>query len=116
MPKIISASSYGFRTAIKVVMNPDDPEAVHEDGTPHSGQPPTGTDPNLRSWEWCHDCRYNWQVREFVWTGDELYTRQEDGSRVVKTNDELVAEIESRLQPAPAASEISGLLNLNLNV
>ena len=99
--KIIKAMDYGFRKVIVVCLNPEDPEAVHGDGSPHTGAAPVGTDPSLRSWEWCHDCRYNWQVREYVWTGDKLYTAQEDGQRRKKTDVELLAEIRRDLQALP---------------
>ena len=53
MSKIISATDYGNRKVIVVCLNPDDPEAVHADGTAHTGAAPAGTDPSLKSWEWC---------------------------------------------------------------
>lgn len=91
------ATDLGPRRIIRVVMNPDDPEAVHQDGKPHTGEPPPGTSPALRSWEWCHDCRYNWDVTEFIWTGDDLYTRNKDGTRGrPKTNSQLLAEMRRR--------------------
>ena len=115
MAKILTAKDYGYRKVITVVLNPQDPESVHPDGSPHTGSPPTGTTPGLRPWEWCHDCRYNWRVQEFVWTGDQLYTQTKSGRRRSKTDAELIAEIESRLQPVPAVIDISGLLNVELN-
>ena len=114
MPKIVHAANYGFRKVIRVCMNPNDPESVHADGTPHTGSPPLGTLPGLKPWEWCHDCRYNWDVREFVWTGDELTTYGKTGKRRAKTDAELLAEIGSRLVAQPPVKQISGLLGVNV--
>ena len=104
MVKIISAMDYGYRKLIRVCMNPEQPGSVHEDGTEHTGSPPAGTDPNLKAWEWCHDCRYNWQVRELTWTGEEMFMYRKDGTRRLKTNSELLAEIREQLSPAAAVS------------
>ena len=115
MPKILSAKDYRYRKVVTVVMNPDESESVHLDGSPHTGSPSVGTPPGLRPWEWCHDCRYNCRVQEIVWTGDQLYTQTKTGSRRSKTDAELLAELESQLQPVPVASDISGLLDVELN-
>ena len=111
MAKVLEATDYGYRKVIRVVTNPNDPESVHDDGSPHTGVPPAGTAPGLRAWEWCNDCRYNWNVQEFVWTGDELYTRDQAGSRRLKTNQELLDETSARLQPVATASQISELVD-----
>ena len=120
MPKIIKATDYGFRVVIDICMNPDDPESVHPgpDGKtkPHDGVPPTGTDPSLRPWQWCLDCRYNWDVREFVWTGEETYTRSTTGKRRAKTNTELIKEMEANLSTAGAPTEITGLTGVTLGL
>ena len=112
--KIIKATDYGYRKVIVVVLNSDEPEAVHGDGTAHTGAPPMGTDLSLKPWEWCHDCRYNWQLREFLWTGDELYTRRKDGTRRVKTDAELVSEIKTALQPPTPATTLAALVGRDL--
>ena len=108
-PIILSAKDYGFRKVIRVCMNPDQPESVHVDGKAHVGIPTVGTPPGLKPWEWCHDCRYNWDVREFVWTGDELRTHGKTGKIRPKTDAELLAEIKSQLVAQPPVRQISGL-------
>ena len=112
--KIIHAADYGFRKVIRVCVNPEDPESVHSDGSPHTGVAPPGTDPALKPWEWCPDCRYNWQVEEFVWTDREQYTVDADGNPQPKTNDVLLDEVLEGLQPPPTPLEIPGLVNLDL--
>lgn len=105
--KIISAISYGFRTVIRVVTNPGDPESVHDDGSPHSGDPPEDVAPGLRPWEWCHECRYNWDVREFIWDRDDQYFVTASGNRVLKGQAQLLVELKERLTSvsAPAVVE-----------
>lgn len=118
--KIISAADYGYRKVVRVLVNPDDPEAIHADGSPHTGDPTTdrdiarvaafrtefGREPT--SWEWCEDCRYNWDVREFTFTGTELVVAtnkwgnvaQEDQVSVesrARTWNEFYNEVEERL-------------------
>ncbi len=126
--KVIKATDYGFRKVIQICLNPDDPEWVHivgeplrgPDGTPISkadGTPELITDPNVPPGEdgtTCHNCRYNWKVQEFIWTGEQLYTTGRNGQRRPKTNTELLAEIKSQLQPPASAAEITGLINLTL--
>ena len=115
--KTLSAIDYGYRKVIRVVLNPNDPESVHADGTAHQGAAPAATVTAFkaqngrtpRAWEWCHECRYNWQEIEFIWDGDEMYHHAPDGTRTLKTDDQLVAEIQLRLQPAPSAQAIVGL-------
>ena len=97
MAKILTAKDYAERIVIKVCLNPSDPESIHPDGKPHTGQPPTGTDPGLKPWEWCHECRYNWDVREFTWTGEERYTLSSKGRKRLKSNAELPAEIKAAI-------------------
>ena len=111
MAKILTAKNYLGRIVIRVCLNPDAPEAVHLDGNPHTGKPPEGTSKELKSWEWCPDCRYNWDVREFTWTGWERYTTPEAGKVRFKTNAELLAEIRAELQPVPPPSLIPELVN-----
>ena len=115
--KIIKATNYGFRTVVKVLLNPDAPEAIHADGSPHTGKPTTAVtaaffgefDRPPRSWEWCHKCTYNWQITEIQWDGDEQYNITEDGSKTLKTSDQLIAEIQLRLQPPSEAQAITEL-------
>ena len=114
-PIILDAKDYGYRKIIRVCMNPEDPEQVHIDAggnaTAHTGDPPPGTDPALRPWEWCDSCRYNWNVREFIWTEDEMYKRAADGRRIQKSNADLLNEIKAKLTgPAPPET-ISALVD-----
>ena len=115
--RILRATHYPHvpRTVIVVCENPEDPESIHPDGSPHSGSPPPATDLSLSPWEWCHDCTYNWRVREFLWTGHELYTTSSSGKRRLKTNAELLKEIRTQLPPQQPATEISGLVGLTLS-
>ena len=110
MAKIITATGYGYRKVIRVCsirlsQNPYTPTAhlIRETR-------PIGTSPGLRPWEWCHDCRYNWQVQEFLWTGAEPLYYKEDGTRRPKTNTELLKEIKARLGPAFSPTEVSSLV------
>ena len=114
MPTIISAVDYGFRKVIQACLNPDQPESIHPDGSPHTGTPPLGTDPTLKPWEWCQDCRYNWEVQEFIWTGEELYKRGSDGRRIQKNNTDLLNEIRGQLTTPGTSESISPLVNVEL--
>ena len=69
--RVIKATNYGFRKVICVCLNPDDPEYAHQDGTQH---PPSNV--NGCPTKTCH---YNWNVREFIWTVEEMYTTTEVG-------------------------------------
>ena len=113
--KIIHAADYGFRKVIRVCVNPEDPESVHSDGSPHTGVAPPGTDPALKPWEWCPDCRYNWQVEEFVWTDREQCTPL---TPTATHSPRLTTSSWTRglegLQPPPTPLEIPGLVNLDL--
>ena len=103
--KIISAVDYTFRKVIQVVMNPDDPQWVHEDGPSpvgHTGDTSQSDTP-------CHDCRMNWKVVEVKWDGDEMYSVAEDGTKTLKTDDELAAEVLVRLAPAPTSQTMTAL-------
>ena len=91
--KIIKAKDYGYRVVAVVVLNPDDPDSVHADGSPHTDAPPAGTPADARPFEWCTTCFYNWQEQEFTWDGDALF--KEDGTR--KNEGDLLAEISVKL-------------------
>ena len=106
MAKIINATDYGFRKVIRVCLNPDDPEWVHDDGTAHPAANVNGCD-GVGNTYYCH---YNWKVQEFVWTGEELYTRDTAGGRLPKTDAQLLAEISVQIPQATAASEITQLV------
>ena len=94
--RVLRAKDYGYRKAITVVLNPDDPEAVHIAGygtkTSHTGTAPAGKEA-LKSWEWCIACRYNWQEFEMVWTNNELYNFEPE--RSAKPEAQLITELKA---------------------
>lgn len=125
--KILTAIDYGFRKVIRVVMDDSIPEWMHPDGSLHTdatargpskhvvikadplrgieafeGQVPGDLTPGLAPGTECHDCRHNWDIREAVFTGRELYS----GDRL-KTIDELWAEALVRLGSAPVRRTIA---------
>ena len=102
---IIKATDYGFRKVVQVVMNPDDPQWIHEDGPAPSGH----TGDTTQSDTPCHDCRINWNVVEVKWDGDEMFSVNEDGEKILKTDDDLVAEMKVQLIPAPDSQTMVGL-------
>ena len=103
--KIIKATDYGYRQVVQVVMNPDDPQWIHEDGPAPGGH----TGDTTQSDTPCHDCRMNWNVVEVKWDGDEMYNIAENGTKTLKTDDELAAEVVTRLVPAPSSQDMTGL-------
>lgn len=120
MAKILKASDYGFRKVIVVVLNPDDPQWVHTDGSVHPVSSkincvPVAT-PGVDSLGKPLDsyygiCTYNWKEREFIWTGDEMYKLNAEGQQVEKTASDLTKEIEGALTPAPVATAMTSLVD-----
>lgn len=113
--QIIKAMNYGARTVITVCLNPDAPEWVHtvgdqwrgsdgtfifdDDGTPRlivSASVPTG-----ETGELCHNCHYNWILREVVFDGVEYGE---------KSADELWKLVCVACQPAMLPQDIAGLV------
>lgn len=118
--KIIKATDYGFRQAIVVCLNPSDPEYVHLDSTPHPADAVNGCSHSRDSVTDLEDesvpgCRYNWNVRELVWNGEEAYTTTSTGRRKLKTNAELLDEIKPHLAATPIPTQIPGLTGLTLD-
>lgn len=75
------------RRVVRVVLNPEAPKWVHADG---SAAPVTHTgDTSETGKTLCHECRYNWQEREFIW----------DGADAKKPDDEIQQEIKRMLTP-----------------
>ena len=103
--KIIKATDYGFRKVVQVVMNPDDPQWIHDDGPAPEGH----TGDTSESDAACHDCRINWKIVEVKWDGDEMYNVAEDGTKILKTDDELVAEILAKMSPQSDGQVIAAL-------
>lgn len=112
---VIKATDYGTRTVVRVALNPDDPEWVHAVGAPlrdSSGTvilEPDGSErlvvspdvPVGETGATCHNCRYNWVVRELIFDGPEFKDLSAD------TLWELVCE---RCEPASLPVPIIALL------
>lgn len=123
--RIVSATDYGSRKVIRVVMDDAIPEWVHpiDNGAPHlpanARGPflPDGTpgplDPSLQAGTECHACVFNQDVREYIFTREELQVEDPPDSGIFrnKTDAELVVEIQLRLIPAPPATPIGPLIN-----
>lgn len=90
--KIINATNYDSRTVVRVCLNPDAPEWLHVVGDVEkdlAGEPMVGIDgepsiirssmpPPDHTGETCHNCRYNWVVRELVFDGAEYADKSAD--------------------------------------
>jgi hypothetical protein len=118
--KVIKADDYGFRKVIVVCYNPNDPEYIHLDSTPHPASAVNGCSHSRDAVTGLEDesvpgCRYNWKVREFVWNGEEAYTTTSTGRRKLKTNTELLDEIKPRLAVLSEAKQIAGLLGKTID-
>lgn len=102
--KVIKATSYGFRTVIVVSHNPNDPDYVHSDESPHplanvNGCTPDEGQPNV--------CTSNHQLQEFIFDGLEQY---EDG--ILRSPESFWAEICELCIPSPEPETITGLVGL----
>lgn len=126
MPRrILSATDYGFRKVIRVVMNDAIPEWIHpiDAGAAHSpgnargpflpDGSPGPLDPSLAAGTECHACVFNHDVQEFTFTREELQIEDPPDSGVFrnKTDTELVVEIQLRLTAAPPPVPIGALTN-----
>jgi hypothetical protein len=127
MSKIIKATDYGYRKVMQVALNPDDPEWVHIVGeqvrdangigvlAADNSTPvliTSATVPDGETGRTCHNCRYNWNVREFVWTGDAELKKVVDGVVVNKTDDDLANEVTAALAAASTTTaNIAPLVN-----
>lgn len=113
--KIIQATDYGSRKVVRVIMNGNDPEAVHADGSAHEGRAINpeavvrvrnywaefGRQPT--SWEWCPACRYNWKEPSydqysrpipaggFTWNGPELLVELNEWGNPVHDDQRVVS-------------------------
>ena len=103
----LKAVAYDHKTAITVLINPDDPHWVHPDGQPspadHTGD--TQDSPELTI---CKDCRNNWRTQQFNFHQSELVVYlnkfgnpvrddQEIVSSRIKAWDDLYDEIDARM-------------------
>lgn len=128
--RILSATDYGFRKVIRVVMDDALPEWVHpiDGGLAHTSltargpaivDPVTGEtapgplDSSLQAGTQCHACRFNHDVREFTFTREELEIEDSPGSGTFrpKTNNELVTQIQLRLLSSPPPTAIDPITN-----
>ena len=101
---MIKATSYGFRTVIVVCHNPDEPEYVHSDDSPH---PPANIDGCSPEDGELNICTSNHRLEEFIWDGDEQY---EGGT--LRSPDSFWAEICERCVAPPDPEEMGSLIGL----
>ena len=96
MGKILTATDYGSSKVVRVVMNPDDPQWIHADG---SAAPDDHTGDGAESGKTvCSDCRSNWVIRELVWRGKAI------------TDQALLAEVKVALA-AKTSQSITALVD-----
>jgi hypothetical protein len=69
--KVLTAKDYGYRKVVRVLINDQDPQWVHDDGTPDIGHTGDTADPDQTKVV-CGDCRNNWNVFEAQFDGDAL--------------------------------------------
>lgn len=108
--KILSAKDFGHSKVINVVENPDDPKWVHiSSAGERTASPSTHTGDTAETGKTlCHDCRYNWRVQEYSWTGDGL-TKSSAAGRIAKTDAELRAELRVLVASPVSPTTISGM-------
>ncbi len=95
--KIIKATDYGFRKVVRVLLNDQDPQWVHEDAPGIRTPAPAGHTGNTdEGKEACSECRNNQNVFEAQFDGDafkKLSDPEDPESALVdKTDEELIAE------------------------
>jgi len=69
--KVLTAKDYGYRKVVRVLINDQDPQWIHDDGTPDIGHTGDTEDPDQTKTV-CGDCRNNWNVFEAQFDGDAL--------------------------------------------
>jgi len=109
-------------------MNPTESEWVHMAGAPArnaeggyivdgSGSPVlvgvAGLE-GVHRVEACHNCRYNWDVRELIWDGEEQYTTTASGVRRRKTHGEFTEDVRIRLREPATTVVIPALVGVEL--
>jgi hypothetical protein len=118
--KIISAKSYvgaNFeRTVIRVVENPDVAQYVHADSSTHPSDSTTScthTVSNDIVNESVPGCKLNWKIHEHIWTGDERYNVNSDGTKTLKTDKQLIDECKASIEGHSAtAATLTSLVDL----
>ena len=123
MSKILSAEDYGFRKVFRVLGNEEDPQWIHVDADGKKTTSPSGhtgdrDEAKEAGVDACMDCKSNWQVEEYVFTGKELSkpvpVLKPDGTPTgektlePKTADELIAEVKGRHEARVAATPRAG--------
>jgi len=112
--EVLSAQTYGARLVVRLLMNPGEPEWVHRPGDQQrdlDGLPVFGDngDPVLlrgsavppdETGRTCHNCRYNWTVKEVVLDGLEY---------VSMTADQIWELVLQMHEPDPVPQTIAGL-------
>ena len=117
--KIIYAKGYGFRVAMGVCHSPDEPEFIHQDGSPHPAKNVDGC-PHSRDKATGKEnqdepgCVRNWVIEEVTWTNNELITISRTGKPRRKTPTELLQEVPGKLQPRPSAVFLDNLVGKTL--
>lgn len=123
--KILLAKNFGDRKLVKVVVDDSIPKTVHYpyfdaatgSEVPHLTEPTAeraasfseehGRAPQPH--EYCQGCRYNWDVRDFMWTGQELKKQNAAGVWIDKTDADLQGEIRAILDGEAAAPAVRSM-------
>lgn len=117
--KILSTKDSPSLRVVRIVLNPDEPETIHLDGSLHTKVYPTELmdilsqrnidiltlakrelyDARLldlqsrivEPQEWCLKCIYNWQVQEFTFNGEELEASLNKWGNPIHDGEEVVS-------------------------
>ena len=110
--KVIKATDYGFRKVIVVALNDTEDECIHPDGS-HVCVDVEGKEIAIpegkQCWEVCHQCRYNWRTREFIFQGNKLFYMDNEGYQHEKTDEMMLEEIRAALKPVHAPRKLASL-------
>jgi len=126
--KIISADKYSERTVLRVVFNDDQPEWAHiigehlmtdegdfvwdpdnpghhirvTDATVPAGHTGDSEQAKEAGRTICHNCKSNWEIREYLWDGADRCYDDADGVSQLKTDDMLLDELDDRIKAEAA--------------
>ena len=103
--KVVKAQSYGFRTVIVVCHNPDEPDYIHSDDSPHPPANINGCTPDEGQ---LNVCTSNHRFQEFVWDGLEQY----DDAGILRTPESFWSEICEQCVSPPDPEEMGSLIGL----
>jgi len=130
--RILSANKYPERTVLRVVFNDDEPEWAHvigalllsdegdrildsdnpgdlllvTDATVPAGHTGNSEQAKESGRTLCHNCKSNWEIREYLWDGADRFYDDADGVSQSKTDDMLLDELDNRIK-AEAAEKAS---------